>query len=69
MEENCQIYVDFSYVNEYGQETRMSKTVDADYIGREGELGPLCELFKDFCLAAGFTYLADKKIEWVPDDL
>lgn len=59
------IFVNFEYIDEFGSETQMSKCVDSDYMGGEGELDPLCALFKDFLLAAGFTYLHDKKIEWV----
>lgn len=62
------IFVDFLYVDPMGNETQMSKTVNADYMSDYGEIGPLCELFKEFMLAAGFTYLADKKVEWVPDN-
>lgn len=63
-----QIFVDFTYVNDYGSETNMSKTVDADYMSDYGEIGPLCALFHDFLMACGFTYLANKRIEFVDED-
>lgn len=59
------IYVNFEYIDECGLETQMSKYADHDYMGGEGQLDPLCYLFKDFLLACGFTYLHDKKIQWV----
>lgn len=34
----------------------------------QSELGVLNEVFHDFMLACGFTYLADKRVEWVHDD-
>lgn len=66
-EPNEFITVDFNYVDEFDNETRMCKTVDSDYLG-ETQLGVLLELFKDYLLCCGFTYLADKKIEFVDAD-
>lgn len=60
------VHVDFTYVDETGMPTHMCKTVAADYLNG-AQLDVLGDLFKDFCLACGFTYLAKKRIEWVED--
>lgn len=62
------IVASFSYTDEQLNSTFLSKSVGYGYMGKRGELGPLCELFKEFLLAAGFTYLHDKKVEWVLED-
>lgn len=64
-EPSGEIFVDFQYQDEYGNETSMSKTVPSNYMSQKGELGPLCALFKDFLLAVGFDYLAGQHIEFV----
>lgn len=61
------VNVCFEYTDEFGDTTILDKTVDADYMG-ETQLGVLNELFHDFMLANGFTYLHDKRVEWVDDD-
>jgi hypothetical protein len=66
-EENETISVDFTYIDETGMPTHMYKTVDANYLGG-GQLDVLEDLFKDFILACGFTYMADKRIKWVDDN-
>jgi len=63
---NNYITIDFTYEDEYEGVTRLQKTVEPDYIG-ESELGVLIQLYKDFLLACGFTYLADRRIEFVED--
>lgn len=53
----------FKYTDEGGDSTEVSREVDADYLGmEEGDI--LCELFRDFMVAAGFYYFADKEIEF-----
>ncbi|MDR2277360.1 MAG: hypothetical protein LBE23_05835 [Vagococcus sp.] len=64
--ENEVVSVDFAYMDEFGSTTQMSKTVESDYLGGS-QLDVVCDLFKDFVLACGFTYLANKRIEWVDD--
>ena len=59
--------IDFTYTDEYGNRTCLIKTVESNYMG-EGELGVLNDLFHDFLLACGFSYLADKRVEWVEDE-
>lgn len=61
------VTVDFTYVDEFGMPTHMCKTVDSDYLGGS-QLDVIDDLFKDFLLACGFTYLHNKKIEWVKDE-
>jgi len=63
---NNYITIDFTYEDEYEGVTRLQKTVEPDYIG-ESELGVLIQLYKDFLLVCGFTYLADRRIEFVED--
>lgn len=66
--ENCNeiVSVDFTYTDELGCSTRMCKTVESDYLGGS-QLNVLCDLFQEFLLACGFSYLAGKKIEWIED--
>jgi hypothetical protein len=61
------VSVDFTYIDELGMPTHMCKTVESDYLGGS-ELDVLDDLFKDFLLACGFSYLANKRIEWVKDE-
>ena len=65
-EPNRYVSIDFSYTDEYEEETRLCKVVSNDYLG-ETQLGVLNELYKSFLLAAGFTYLGDKRIEFVDE--
>lgn len=57
----------FSYTDEFGETCTVSKDVSADYMG-ETQLGVIDQLYHDFLLACGYTYLADKRVEWVDDD-
>lgn len=61
------VTVDFTYFDEFGMPVHMCKTVESDYLGGS-QLEVLDDLFKDFLLACGFSYLASKKIEWVKDE-
>lgn len=61
------VAVDFTYIDEMGYPTTMRKTVESTYLGGN-QLDVLGDLFKDFMLACGFTYLSDKRIEWVDDE-
>jgi hypothetical protein len=60
------VSVDFTYVDEMGMPTHMCKTVESDYLGGS-QLEVVDDLFKDFLLACGFSYLSSKRIEWVDD--
>lgn len=66
-EPSGRVSICFSYTDEYDNVTYIDKSVENDYMG-ESELGVLNELFHDFILACGFTYLADKRVEWVDDN-
>lgn len=66
-ESNGYVDIDFSYTDEFGNKTNLMKTVEPDYMN-ESELGVLNELFHDFVLACGFSYLHDKCIEWVENE-
>ena len=57
----------FEYTDEFGNTTILNKTVDSNYM-METQIGVLNELFKDFILASGFSYLGNKRIEWVEDN-
>lgn len=61
------VSVEFAYIDELGMPTHMCKTVESDYMGGS-QLEVIGDLFKDFLLACGFTYLSDKRIEWVKDE-
>lgn len=53
----------FKYTDEGGDTTKVVREVDSNYLGMdEGDI--LCELFKDFMVAAGFYYFADKDIRF-----
>lgn len=65
-EENEVISVDFTYIDDEGMSTHMCKTVESDYLGGS-QLEVVGDLFKDFLLACGFSYLSNKRIEWVED--
>lgn len=64
---NETVSVDFTYVDEFGMPTHMCKTVESDYLGGS-QLEVLGDLFKDFLLAVGFSYLGNKRIKWVEDE-
>lgn len=66
-EPNGYISVDFTYTDEFENTTYVSKKVDSDYMG-ESELDIIGDLFHDFIMACGFTFLADKRVEWVEDN-
>lgn len=61
------VSVDFTYVDEAGMPTHMCKTVENDYLGGS-QLEVVGDLFKEFLLACGFTYLSNKRIDWVKDN-
>lgn len=53
----------FKYTDESGDTTEVVREVDPNYLGMdEGDI--LCELFRDFMVAAGFYYFADKDIRF-----
>jgi hypothetical protein len=58
------ITFDCTYIDEYGDVTSLSKTVSSDYLDLS-ELEILCELFKDFLVSAGFSYV--KEINFVKE--
>jgi hypothetical protein len=61
------VSVDFTYIDELGMPTHMCKTVESDYLGG-AQLEVVGDLFKDFLLACGFSYLSNKRIKWVDDE-
>lgn len=64
---NGTVSVDFTYIDEYGYPTHMCKTVESTYLGG-CQLNVLDDLFKDFLLAVGFSYLSNRKIKWIEDN-
>ena len=62
------VAVKFTYRDNYGEIVTLEKEVPEDYLGLT-QMGVLCELFRDFLYACGFTFVAeDNKVIALVDE-
>jgi hypothetical protein len=61
MEKREYVELYFSYTDEYGQESKLSKTISNVYL-EDGTMPFLLDEFKKFLLGAGFAY---KQVQYI----
>lgn len=66
--EEANIKIDFSYTDEFGQQTRLAKTYTDAVLMDQEHIGFLLEEFKMFLQSMGYSYKVVNQIKFVDED-